>query len=693
MRRAPAVPRSMGDVDGSDARCDGRDGPRRKSGRKGEVIVQENQKRCSRALNAGVERRRQTPIRTQRKPNCAERPSYRLGVIGAAVVHDYHLDWRVLLCERCQAINKKARSVPVYDDCGERGARIHITHWALLPSESQADRSERPADGGSVGHGSALCPPGPARLAWMIALRPRRTRQGGGIVTETLLVLVLAAAAGWASGGNYLPYLNARAFIALAGAAVFVGILVVGLRSPMVPFAALLISFPLGDIARKLGTGDPRLILARDVLLISGTVLLAVHAHPWRDVITMCRPWLRPLRVFALWFGLAAVNAAVFTNPKVPLVGLRLYFGFLPLLACGWYVAQDRDRLRRAVIFGTILVCAATIVGIVQGVLGPRFLAGSTPNTDYFTHLDLLRSTAGQTAGLVFQPTGLFVEPGRFANWAFVNLAIGLALLPHKSIRLWRFVVPLVGALGLFAASNRTTIVAGLLLAVVVGLRQTRVDSARAARITVTILLLVSSLALLMKAFYPAQFEARIQFVGNSLNVTSSRAEGATRIPSYFRELASDIGKGGLIGRGAGTQGLGLKYLGANTRTSQLTEGGFASIMVETGVIGFLLWVYWTQRAWSVTRRYARELPGPFGQSALTLSTAIAVQLFVNFFIGINAIQDFVFNAWLFFVIGLVAGFATVARKRDAGSDVEPGERTIERGNLQIVRSSVPGLP
>ncbi len=285
---------------------------------------------------------------------------------------------------------------------------------------------------------------------------------------------------------------------------------------------------------------------------------------------------------------------------------------------------------------------------------GPSFLAGANANTELFTHLELLRATVGQTAGFVFQPTGLFVEPGRFANWAFVNFAFGMALLPHRSLRLWRIVVPVVGAVGLFAVSNRTTIVGALLLALIVGLRRTRIDSARAIQVGLALILLTATVAMVTRTFFPAQFESRVEFVGRSLNITSSEAEGSQRLSDYAIDLAYGFQNGGLVGRGAGTQGLGRQYLGANT-TELLAEGGFARLVVETGVIGFLLWIAWTGAAWRFARRTAKSVAGPYGQTASTLATALGIQLFVIMLVGISAVQDFVFNSWLFFVLGFVA--------------------------------------
>jgi hypothetical protein len=218
-------------------------------------------------------------------------------------------------------------------------------------------------------------------------------------------------------------------------------------------------------------------------------------------------------------------------------------------------------------------------------------------------------------------------------------------------------VVPVIGGIGLFAASNRTTIVAAILLALIVGLHQIRIDATRAIHIGLALVLALATVSMAARTFFPSEFTSRVQFVGRSLNVTSSKAEGSKRVPSYVRELASDIRKGGLVGRGAGTQGLGLQYLG-KAATAQLTEGGFATVMVETGVIGFLLWILWTGAAWRFARRTAKATSGAMGQTVSTLATAVAMQLFVVMFIGINAVQDFVFSSWLFFVLGFVAAIA-----------------------------------
>jgi hypothetical protein len=199
-----------------------------------------------------------------------------------------------------------------------------------------------------------------------------------------------------------------------------------------------------------------------------------------------------------------------------------------------------------------------------------------------------------------------------------------------------------------------------VLLALLTWAHQSRLDSARAVRVGVVLVIVIAALAITTRTFFPSQFESRVQFVGRALNITSSSTEGSQRLPFYARELAGAVREGGAVGRGAGSQGLGLQYVNGVV-PENMTEGGFATVMTETGVIGFALWLYWTISAWLFARRRARSLPGEMGQSLSTLSTALALQLFVIMVIGVSAIQDMVFNSWLFLVLGVIAGLTTVA--------------------------------
>src|SRR5205085_9600123 len=216
---------------------------------------------------------------------------------------------------------------------------------------------------------------------------------------ETAGVLGGACVAGAAATGR-LPYLNSSAVVVFVGAVGIASLFFAGLRAPIVPFAALLVGFPVGDLIRKAGTGDPRLILLRDVLLVGGVVMLSARARLWRDVASACRAWLLPLAGFGAWFLVASVNSAVFANVRVPLIGARLYFEYLPLIGLAWYVAQDPVRLRRTITFVATVLCLTTIVGVAHAVAGPNFLPGTKANTELFTHLDLQRATTGQSAAL-----------------------------------------------------------------------------------------------------------------------------------------------------------------------------------------------------------------------------------------------------------------------------------------------------
>jgi hypothetical protein len=461
------------------------------------------------------------------------------------------------------------------------------------------------------------------------------------------------------------PFRGAVLLAVLALSALLVLSTLVLVGSPMVAALGLLLSMPVVDIVRKLTNGDPRLLFVRDGSVLVAVVLLTLREPPWRQVVRASREWLLPLAAFIAWFGVAAVNAAAFIDYRLPLAAAKLDFECLPLIGVGWYIARSYQRLRRAAQVLCVVLCAVTGIGIAQAILGPTFLAPHQA-IGYFTHLDLLRATTGQTAQNVFQPSSLFVETGRFQNWTFVNFAVGVALLHQRRLQpVARWGVLAVGAAGVFASSGRTVFVASAVLALLVAARRFRLSFRSGLRVALVGGVAIGAVLFAAKNLYPSLYQSRVEFIGRALNFRSSNSEVSARAPAYLKNTLDAIRSGGLVGRGAGTQGLGRQYLGAEAAALTATEGGFASIAYEFGLIGMLLWVTWTVVCCRTMLRYARSTVGDVGESMGTLAFALAVQMFLTFWLGISAFQDFVMNAWFFLICGVVTG---VALSRIGGS-------------------------
>ncbi len=99
-------------------------------------------------------------------------------------------------------------------------------------------------------------------------------------------------------------------------------------------------------------------------------------------------------------------------------------------------------------------------------------------------------------------------------------------------------------------------------------------------------------------------------------------------------------------------------------------ESGFGTLVVETGVLGLVLWMFWTfhllRAGWRVLRQL-RETPlFPLGFSILWFAFLV-LQPFMT--VSIQCYQNFVYNAYLWVMIGVLFRLpALVARQPDAPS-------------------------
>ncbi len=452
------------------------------------------------------------------------------------------------------------------------------------------------------------------------------------------------------------------------------GLTVVSLKRPLVWFGALLLWFPVGDLLRKLGSGDPRLVLGRDVLLYGGAVLLAAQYRLWRPVVQAMAGWWTPF-LACVGFFVATAARSGFGSLAIPLSGLRLYFGYLPLLFVGWFIAQDPKRLARTVGFVATVLSVGTLVGVYQAMVGPDFLAPRADST-FFRHLDLLRRTAGQTGQAVFQPTGPFAEPGRFANWALVTFVVGLVLVSRRSIGRWRFVCLTIGITGLLIAAGRTVLITSALIPLAMVLGRDIPSGVGVRRVVPPIAFALLAL-LVASVAVPQIVQPRVEFLSRSLNPFKRDSELSTRPGVYIGGASTSIGRGGLFGRGVGDQSLGRQYVASDEYFS-LGEGGFSTVALETGVIGLGLWLWWTA-GWSAQLLgLRRRVDSEYRTAVSAVAFATVFILFVKFWLGVSAIQDYVLNAFLFASWGMAIGLSS--RWRSDNSTQDEGSVGRENG-------------
>lgn len=439
---------------------------------------------------------------------------------------------------------------------------------------------------------------------------------------------------------------------------------------------------PFEDLIRKYAGNDIRVYAAKDLLFVLAMVSLAVHLRQqraWQDATGRARPFLLALLG---WSAALAVYASV-TDWRVGVLGMRLNFLYVPLVAVGYFLATDRRRLRPTLVVITLVGTATVVLGIVQYVIGPSFLRPSV-DTPGLTNLDYFRGfqSAAGSANQVFRPTGTFADPGRFAAMAVAVVAISLTSFAVHAGRdrasRWgrRIAVAgiVTGTVGMYVSGGRAPLLIGLTICVAFFVGPRIRGRSRVPRLLGMAAVAMAAAGLLVLVA-PTQAANQVSFYAQSLDPTSEKSEWDWRWAAYTEGITLGIQKSTWLGRGAGTHSVGLQYLVGGSEYSVKAvgyevESGWGAVAIELGKIGLALWVIWSI-VWS--RRLMSSLRALRGradaQAALPLVAYVLLALFVLFFTGYQSFQNYIVNANIWLMSGIVFGMGAAAT-RTSGAEV-----------------------
>jgi len=430
----------------------------------------------------------------------------------------------------------------------------------------------------------------------------------------------------------------------------------------------------LEDFVRKWLGNEMILYFAKDVLI--GITYLSYFLFVWRFRQERFRSQLRiPLLMMFAWACFQAFNPGI-SDILVPVVGLRMSFLYVPMLYLGYSFFRDEKELSRFCILTLGLALSVSVLGIVQSIVGVDFLnPASAPNL----RLSLIRVAPGSNL-LVPRPTSTFVDAGRFAQYLFVMVFLGLGVLaylfvlsprPSLKLRLWVIFCWVIVLVGLFMSGQRAVIVWLILSipAIIWAHFYARRPQRRARhRFSVSRLLFIGALGLyLVSVFFPLRYEAVFDLYEKTINPTSQYSEVETRPRNYWGNVVKAFQSSGLFGHGTGTASLGLQYIASyrsgqvtdvhNDRTTGVynTEGGYASVLWEWGVVGLCLWLLWTTLLVYKLIQEVRKLRHTrFYWLAVAVTLYAFFLLFPWFYLGMQVYQQYVAQAFLWFLVGMV---------------------------------------
>jgi hypothetical protein len=469
---------------------------------------------------------------------------------------------------------------------------------------------------------------------------------------------------------------------------VFAGCVVIGaaLRNWRTGFYLFFVWMLFEDLVRKFMGNSLELFFGKDILLIFVYLALFLEIRRGREK-TFRPPFLIFLGLF-VWLGVVQVFNQNSPSILYGLLGFKVYFYYLPLLFVGYALIRNDVDLQKFLVVSAVLAGVISILGIIQAIVGNTFLnpAKLAPELQ---DLGNLTKTSPLTNRALSLPDSVFVSSGRFDEyivWMFILTVGTAAYLLLQTSRHRRLIFGVAGILGvatLFSGSRSTLVgvaMSALVLPIVFlwgapwrwGQAHRLVKAIR--RTAIVIALALAALILL----FPEDAGSRIAFYAETLDPRSSAYEGATRSWEYPIDnlLFAFDRPNWVLGNGIGTASLGGQYVAKvlGRRPLELgVEEGYGQLIIEMGIVAPFLWILWTGSvlycSWKVAYRLRETRLFPIAAAILWYAFMV---LYVFTYSGLDAYQNFITNAYLWLLLGILFRLPDLLLNAPAPSVVPP---------------------
>ncbi len=422
------------------------------------------------------------------------------------------------------------------------------------------------------------------------------------------------------------------------------------------------------DLPRKYVGNSLAIYFAKD-FLVAIAYLSFYFAKRRRQVEIFKVPFLVPLGIF---FSLAVVEVFNPSSPNIMygLLGLKLYFYYAPLMFLGYAMLrrpEDLDRLLKISLIAGILISG---LGIAQSVLGVGFLTPDDSAAELYELSHTVRYSP-ITHQEVLATSSVFVSAGRFSFylillWILAMGAQGYFLLARKPGAKYGFVGIGIVTVAVMITGTRTPFVFVIASAFVMtsaflwgapwrwGQGHRMVKALRRG-------FLIGGLGLLlMVEVFPTVIGGNWSFFTETLSFNGEGSELVNRTWDYPVQNFMAAFQGGdlLTGHGTGLSSLGMQYVSRflNEPAPEFgVESGFGALIVEMGIFGPILWFFWVSvllwKGWKVVRKLRETVYFPLG-FAIWWYAVVGLVLLMYF--GMQSYQNFVNNAYLWLLIGVL---------------------------------------
>jgi hypothetical protein len=516
--------------------------------------------------------------------------------------------------------------------------------------------------------------------------RPYRAKKGA----MTLVIYLTGLMAAYLTSGFVLENnFKGLAMIALAVAGLVFAIRILNnWRQGLYVFFGWLF---FEDFARKYLGNNMVVYFGKDILVILVYLSFFWARQRRKEAATFRPPFLVPL-LLLLWYGVAQVF-----NPGSPsifygILGLKLYFLYVPLMYLGYALVDSERELRRFFMFNAVLLLIVGGLGIAQSIIGPSFLNPATLQ-DEIRELSTLYRVSPITGQMAYRPTSVFVSTGRFQNliipsWIVIIGFCGYLLLRSKKGRIVGFgTVGVLAGAALMSTSRGVVMWCGgstlvILAAFLWGAPWKQKEVTRVLRSIQRVALLGGLTILALSLVFPEEVGSRLAIYSETLSPYSTASELVARTRDYpLRNfLQSFETPRWMYGYGIGTASLGVQYVSRilnAPRTNVAVENGYGQLVVEMGPLGLLLWILLgaalALSAWKLVKRLR-------GSPYFPVAFGIFWFAFMLFFpMGYNSLifyQDFLISAYFWILVGILYRLPALA-VNPLVAESEPARRRV----------------
>ncbi len=452
------------------------------------------------------------------------------------------------------------------------------------------------------------------------------------------------------------------------------------------------------DLPRKYLGNNMIVYFGKDVL--AGVTYISLFLALRRGRAQSFRPTF--LLPFGLFAGLGLIQ--VF-NPNSPsilygLLGLKLYFYYFPLMFVGYVLVRNEQDLTKFLFANLLVAGVVAVLGIIQAIIGIDFLNPSVMAPE-LRALGQLTRTAPISGERVPIPTSVFVSGGRFSwylvlIWILAMGTVGYVMLRKGRGALYALLALALVTVGAMLSGARSAVVyiggsALVMSAAFLWGAPWRWGQGHRLAKALRRVFIVGGLALFfMVQFFPKAIGVNWSFYSETLSPSSAKFELGTRSWDYPVKnlmLAFSYPQWP-YGFGTGTASLGVKYISRMLGISELgldVESGYGTLILEMGILGPILWLAWSITllvgGWRVVRQLRETIFFPLGFAILWFAFVLLIGITYT---TMAQYQNFVFNAYLWLLVGVLFRLPKLAAARASNAPVAHAPWTAARTRRPI---------